>query len=40
VPDAVLRDAKRMGISDSRLAEIWRTGGNGKSGTEKNRHLR
>src|SRR5437762_2767031 len=35
VPDAVVRDAKRMGISDSRLAEIWRTGGNGKSGTEK-----
>jgi carbamoyl-phosphate synthase large subunit len=40
VPDAVLRDAKRMGISDSRLAEIWRTGGNGKSGTEKIRHMR
>src|SRR5213595_1357843 len=31
VPDAVLRDAKRMGISDSRLAEIWRLSSNGKS---------
>src|SRR3954467_744831 len=40
VPDAVLRDAKRMGISDSRLAEIWRTSASGKSGTEKIRHMR
>src|SRR5437764_176777 len=40
VPDAVLRDAKRMGISDSRLAEIWRLSSNGKSGTEKIRHMR
>src|SRR5437660_568988 len=40
VPDVVLRDAKRMGISDSRLAEIWRLSSNGKSGTEKIRHMR
>src|SRR5437763_1361599 len=40
VPDAVLRDAKRMGISDSRLAEIWRLSANGKSGTDKIRHMR
>src|SRR3954466_4409821 len=40
VPDAVLRDAKRMGISDSRLGEIWRTSASGKSGTEKIRHMR
>src|SRR6266404_136074 len=40
VPDAVLRDAKRMGISDSRLAEVWRLSSNGKSGTEKIRHMR
>src|SRR6266436_2706698 len=40
VPDAVVRDAKRMGISDSRLAEIWRLSSNGKSGTEKIRHMR
>src|SRR5437868_1066239 len=40
VPDAVLRDAKRMGISDSRLAEIWRLSSNGKRGTEKIRHMR
>src|SRR3954453_14402052 len=40
VPNAVLRDAKRMGISDSRLAEIWRLSSNGKSGTEKIRHMR
>src|SRR5256885_201086 len=40
VPDAVLRDAKRMGISDSRLAEIWRTSASRKDGTGKIRHMR
>src|SRR5436853_4136731 len=39
VPTAVLRDAKRMGFSDGRLANIWRLD-NGKGSAEKLRHLR
>ena len=38
VPAEVLRDAKRMGFSDSRLAGIWRL--DGKGAQEKLRHLR
>jgi len=38
VPAAVVREAKRMGFSDGRLAEIWRL--SGKGGQEKIRHLR
>jgi carbamoyl-phosphate synthase large subunit len=38
VPTAVLRDAKRMGISDGRLAGVWRL--NEKGAAEKVRHLR
>ena len=38
IPTEVLRDAKRMGISDGRLAGVWRL--NEKSGAEKIRHLR
>jgi carbamoyl-phosphate synthase large subunit len=38
VPGEVLRDAKRMGFSDSRLAGIWRLDGKGTQ--EKLRHLR
>ncbi len=38
IPTEVLRDAKRMGISDGRLAAIWRL--DGKGGQEKVRHLR
>src|SRR5579863_4465121 len=38
VPTEVLRDAKRMGISDGRLAGVWRL--DGKGGQEQVRHLR
>ncbi|HST10909.1 MAG TPA: carbamoyl-phosphate synthase large subunit [Terriglobales bacterium] len=38
IPTEVLRDAKRMGFSDARLATIWRL--EGKGGHEKIRHLR
>src|SRR5467141_3867957 len=38
IPTEVLREAKRMGFSDGRLASIWRL--SGKSGQEKVRHLR
>jgi len=38
VPPEVLRDAKRMGFSDGRLAATWRL--NGKGAQEKVRHLR
>src|SRR5690349_21107325 len=38
VPTEVLRDAKRMGFSDARLANVWRL--EGKGGHEKIRHLR
>jgi carbamoyl-phosphate synthase large subunit len=38
MPQEVLRDAKRMGFSDARLASIWRL--EGKGGQEKVRHLR
>jgi carbamoyl-phosphate synthase large subunit len=38
MPSEVLRDAKRMGFSDARLANIWRL--EGKGGQEKVRHLR
>src|ERR1051325_7375711 len=39
IPAEVLRDAKRMGFSDGRLAGIWRLD-NGKGAAEKIRHLR
>ncbi len=39
LPPAVLREAKRMGFSDARLAEIWRLA-NGKGAAEKVRHTR
>src|SRR5262249_37762545 len=39
IPSEVLRDAKRMGFSDGRLAGIWRLD-NGKGAAEKIRHLR
>jgi carbamoyl-phosphate synthase large subunit len=39
VPAEVVREAKRMGISDSRLAEAFRIA-DGKGATEKIRHLR
>jgi carbamoyl-phosphate synthase large subunit len=39
IPSEVLRDAKRMGLSDGRLAGIWRLD-NGKGAAEKIRHLR
>ncbi|HEV2021510.1 MAG TPA: carbamoyl-phosphate synthase large subunit [Terriglobales bacterium] len=39
VPAEVVREAKRMGISDSRLAEAFRVA-DGKGATEKIRHLR
>src|SRR5437016_6413871 len=39
VPSEVLRDAKRMGFSDGRLAGVWRLD-NGKGSQEKIRHLR
>jgi carbamoyl-phosphate synthase large subunit len=38
VPTEVLRDAKRMGISDDRLAGVWRLDGKGVA--EKIRHLK
>ena len=38
VPTEVLRDAKRMGFSDARLAGIWRL--EGKGAQEKLRHFR
>ncbi len=38
VPTETVRDAKRMGFSDGRLAGAWRL--NGKGGQEKVRHLR
>jgi carbamoyl-phosphate synthase large subunit len=38
IPTEVLREAKRMGISDGRLAGIWRL--NEKGAQEKIRHLR
>jgi len=39
VPPQLLREAKRMGISDARLADLWKIGGN-KGSAEKVRHLR
>jgi carbamoyl-phosphate synthase large subunit len=39
IPPDVLREAKRYGVSDDRLAVIWRLG-NGKGVSEKIRHLR
>src|SRR2546427_436340 len=38
IPTEGLREAKRMGFSDARLATVWRL--SGKSGQEKVRHLR
>ncbi len=38
IPAAVLREAKRMGFSDGRLAGVWRL--DGKGAQEKVRHLR
>ena len=38
IPTEVLREAKRMGFSDGRLAQVWRLGG--KGGAEKVRHQR
>ena len=38
IPTDVLRDAKRMGFSDGRLAGVWRL--DGKGAQEKIRHLR
>jgi carbamoyl-phosphate synthase large subunit len=38
IPAEVLREGKRMGFSDGRLASIWRL--EGKGGQEKIRHLR
>src|SRR5207244_12277958 len=38
IPTEVLREAKRMGFSDGRVASVWRS--SGKSGQEKVRHLR
>jgi len=38
IPTEVLRDAKRMGFSDGRLASVWRLSGKGSA--EKVRHLR
>ena len=38
IPSEVLRDAKRMGFSDGRLASIWRL--DGKGAQEKVRHQR
>ncbi len=39
VPTAVIREAKRAGISDNRLATSWRVA-NGRGAAEKIRHLR
>jgi carbamoyl-phosphate synthase large subunit len=38
VPTEIVREAKRMGFSDGRLANIWRL--DGKGGQEKVRHFR
>jgi carbamoyl-phosphate synthase large subunit len=38
VPTEIVREAKRMGFSDGRLASIWRL--DGKGGQEKVRHFR
>ena len=38
IPTEVLREAKRMGFSDGRLAGVWRLDGKGEQ--EKVRHLR
>src|SRR5689334_8840445 len=38
IPTSVLREAKRMGFSDGRLAAVWRL--DGKGAQEKVRHLR
>ena len=38
IPTEVLREAKRMGFSDGRLAGVWRL--DGKGAQEKVRHLR
>jgi carbamoyl-phosphate synthase large subunit len=38
IPDEILREAKRMGFSDGRLAGTWRL--DGKGGQEKVRHFR
>jgi len=38
IPTEVLREAKRMGFSDGRLAAVWRLSGKGSA--EKVRHLR
>jgi carbamoyl-phosphate synthase large subunit len=39
VPPQLVREAKRMGISDARLADLWKIG-DGKGAAEKVRHLR
>ncbi len=39
IPTEVLRDAKRMGFSDGRLAAVWRLESS-KGAQEKIRHLR
>ena len=39
VPPQIVREAKRMGISDARLADLWKIG-DGKGAAEKVRHLR
>ena len=38
-PAQIVREAKRMGISDARLADLWKMGDN-KGAAEKVRHLR
>ena len=39
VPPQILREAKRFGLSDARLADLWKIGEN-KGAAEKVRHLR
>jgi carbamoyl-phosphate synthase large subunit len=39
IPPQLVREAKRMGISDARLAQLWKIGDN-KGAAEKVRHLR
>ena len=39
VPPQIVREAKRMGISDARLADLWKMG-DSKGAAEKVRHLR
>src|SRR5437868_6629079 len=39
IPTDLLREAKRMGISDARLADLWKMG-DSKGAAEKVRHLR